>query len=57
MEVTRTFARLRGIQCGVKYAEGFRPDLIKTRVIDGEKYILISAEGDIEVNGINISIT
>ncbi|MBE6530898.1 MAG: DUF4317 domain-containing protein [Ruminococcaceae bacterium] len=34
-----------------------RTDLIKTRVIDGEKYILISAEGDIEVNGINISIT
>lgn len=24
METTRTFARLRGIQCGVKYAEGYR---------------------------------
>ncbi len=33
-----------------------RTDLIKTRVIDGEKYILISAEGDVEVNGININI-
>lgn len=34
-----------------------RTDLIKTRIIDGEKYILISAEGEIEVNGININIT
>ena len=34
-----------------------RTDLIKTRVIDGEKYILISAEEDVEVNGVNISIT
>ncbi len=33
-----------------------RTDLVKTRVIDGEKYILISAEGDVEVNGINITI-
>lgn len=33
-----------------------RTDLIKTRVIDGEKYILISAEGDVEVNGIKIKI-
>lgn len=34
-----------------------RTDLIKTRIIDGEKYILISAEEDVEVNGVNISIT
>ena len=34
-----------------------RTDLIKTRVIDGEKYILISAEENVEVNGVNISIT
>ncbi|MBO5415714.1 MAG: DUF4317 domain-containing protein [Clostridia bacterium] len=33
-----------------------RTDLIKTRVIDGEKYILISAENDVEVNGIKINI-
>jgi hypothetical protein len=33
-----------------------RTDLIKTRVIDGEKYILISAEEDVEVNGVSISI-
>ncbi len=33
-----------------------RTDLIKTRVIDGEKYILISAEEDVEVNGVNITI-
>ena len=34
-----------------------RTDLIKTRVIDGEKYILISAEENVEVNGVSISIT
>ena len=33
-----------------------RTDLIKTRVIDGERYILISAEEDVLVNGVNISI-
>ncbi len=31
-------------------------DLIETRVIDGSKYLLIRADGDIEVNGIKISI-
>ncbi len=33
-----------------------RTDLVKTRVIDGEKYILISAEDDVEVNGVIINI-
>ena len=33
-----------------------RTDLIKTRIIDGEKYILISAEETVEVNGVNIEI-
>lgn len=33
-----------------------RTDLVKTRVIDGEKYILISAEENVEVNGVNINI-
>lgn len=33
-----------------------RTDLIKTRIIDGEKYILISAEETVEVNGVNIDI-
>ena len=33
-----------------------RTDLVKTRVIDGEKYILISAEESVEVNGVNINI-
>ncbi len=33
-----------------------RTDLIKTRVIDGERYILISAEENVEVNGVNITI-
>lgn len=34
-----------------------RLDLIKTKIIDGQKYILIKAEDDVAVNGVNISIT
>ena len=34
-----------------------RTDLIETRIIGGVKYILINAEEDVEVNGINIHIT
>jgi hypothetical protein len=33
-----------------------RSDLIETRTIDGVKYILIRAEGDVQVNGISIHI-
>jgi hypothetical protein len=33
-----------------------RSDLIETRVIDGSKYILVSAEGGMEVNGVNVHI-
>ena len=33
-----------------------RTDLIETRVIGGGKYIMISAEEDVEVNGVNIHI-
>lgn len=33
-----------------------RSDLIETRVINGVKYILICAEGDVEVNGVSIHI-
>ena len=33
-----------------------RPDLIKTEVIDGTKYIMIRAENDVTVNGVNITI-
>lgn len=33
-----------------------RLDLVKTKIIDGQKYILIRAENDVEVNGVNISI-
>ena len=33
-----------------------RSDLIETRVIDGQKYILIRADEGVEVNGVNISI-
>ncbi|MCR4882416.1 MAG: DUF4317 domain-containing protein [Clostridiales bacterium] len=31
-------------------------DLVTTRVIDGQKYIMILADGDVEVNGVNIAI-
>ena len=34
-----------------------RTDLIKTEIIDGTKYILIRAESDVTVNGVNITIT
>lgn len=33
-----------------------RGDLIKTRIIDGAKYILIRADEGVEVNGVNITI-
>ena len=33
-----------------------RSDLIETRVIDGQRYILIRAEEGVEVNGVNIAI-
>ena len=35
---------------------GERGDLIRTRVIDGVKYILIRADDSVEVNGVKISI-
>lgn len=34
-----------------------RPDLIKTQIIDGQKYIMIKADENVEVNGVNINIT
>ena len=34
-----------------------RLDLVKTKIIDGQKYIMIKAEDNVEVNGVNISIT
>ena len=33
-----------------------RTDLIETRIIGGVKYILINAEENVEVNGVNIRI-
>ena len=33
-----------------------RSDLIETRVIGGVKYVLICADEDVEVNGVNIHI-
>lgn len=33
-----------------------RRDLVETRIIDGTKYILIRADGGVEVNGVGISI-
>ena len=35
---------------------GDRQDLVETRVIDGRKYILISADEGVTVNGIDINI-
>ena len=34
-----------------------RTDLIETRIIGGVKYILINAEDNVEVNGVNIHIS
>lgn len=34
-----------------------RSDLVKTKIIDGSKYILIRADENVEVNGININIS
>ena len=31
-----------------------RSDLIETRMIDGKCYILVLADGDVEVNGVNV---
>ena len=31
-----------------------RSDLIETRVIDGKCYILVLADGDVQVNGVNV---
>jgi hypothetical protein len=33
-----------------------RTDLVETRVIDGVKYVLVRAEGGVEVNGIAVNI-
>jgi len=33
-----------------------RSDLVQTRIINGAKYILIRAEGGVEVNGVDIHI-
>ena len=34
-----------------------RCDLVETRVIDGARYILIRAEEEVEVNGVQVQIT
>ena len=39
----------------IKVREGCT-DLIQTRVIDGQSYILIRADSSVEVNGVNINI-
>ncbi|MBR6030223.1 MAG: DUF4317 domain-containing protein [Clostridia bacterium] len=31
-------------------------ELVQTRIIDGQRYILILADGDVEVNGVNVQI-
>ncbi len=42
-------------EVSVKVAAGYG-DLVETRVIDGVRYILIRADGEVEVNGVNIKI-
>ena len=32
-----------------------RTNLIETRIIDGRRYILILADGDVEVNGVKVN--
>ena len=34
-----------------------RPDLVTTRIIDGVKYILIRADENVALNGVNIHIS
>ena len=33
-----------------------RSDLVETRILNGVKYILIRAEGQVEVNGVDVRI-
>ncbi len=33
-----------------------KKDLVETRVIDGVKFILVRADGGVELNGVNIEI-
>ena len=33
-----------------------RTDLVETRIIDGVKYVLVRADGGVEVNGIDVRI-
>ena len=33
-----------------------RTDLVETRVIDGVRYVLVRADGGVEVNGIDVKI-
>ena len=42
-------------EVSVKVAAGYG-DLVETRVIDGVRYILIRADGEVEVNGVSIKI-
>ena len=38
------------------YVNPERGDLVETRIIEGVKYILIRADENVEVNGVNIHI-
>ena len=42
-------------EVSVKVAAGYG-DLVETRIIDGVRYILIRADGEVEVNGVSIKI-
>ena len=47
--------RVKTAEVSVTVAEGCG-DRLETRVIDGVRYLLIRADGDVEVNGVNIQI-
>lgn len=53
--IDRNNFRLRTPDVVVK-VDPAKSDVVETRVIDGTKYILIRADNDVEVNGVNIKI-
>ncbi len=53
--IDKSSFNLRTADAQIKVAPE-KSDVVETRVIDGVKYILIRADSDVEVNGVNIKI-
>ena len=53
--ITETKMQVKTPEVSVKVSGGCS-EFIETRVIDGVKYILIRADGEVEVNGVSIKI-